>query len=70
MLEVERRLGIRLSEDLVYSYVNKNQPLSTIAARYGVAVSTVSRWLAWLDVPIRRQGRPPAAGLTPIEWNT
>jgi transposase-like protein len=64
-LELERRLGRVLDEDLVHRYVHLDQPLSQIADDYGVTKATVSRWLRDAGVQLRPRGRRPAT-LSPV----
>ena len=67
-LDVERRIGRVLDEDLVHRYAHLNQPLSQIADDYGVTKATVSRWLKDAGVVVRGRGRRPTdpASLTPV----
>jgi transposase-like protein len=63
--EVEASLGHDLDADLVRRYAHLDQPLSKIAADYGVTKATVSRWLRDAGVQLRPRGRRPAT-LTPV----
>ena len=57
MERTQERLGRPLREELEQRYIYAGQTTTEIGAALGVSASTVSRWMARLDIEVRFPGQ-------------